>query len=109
MRLMTAGNPTTVPRMGSTLMAAACLVAVAAAIALLPLRQVLLAAGAVTAALLVLRWPWLILLPLAALLPITSGIRLGPASITDLLLAAAVGLWFVDGARRRTLILRGRR
>ena len=94
-------------RTGSTLMAAACLLAIAAAIALLPLRQVLLAAGAVTAALLVLRWPWLILLPLAALLPVTSGIRLGPASITDLLLAAAVGLWFVDGARRRTLILRG--
>ncbi len=104
---MTAGNPTTAPRMGSTLLAAACLVAVAAAIALLPLRQVLLAAGAVTAALLVLRWPWLILLPLAALLPITSGIRLGSASVTDVLLAAAVGLWFIDGARRRTLILRG--
>ena len=86
---------------------AACLLAIAAAIALLPLRQVVLVAGAVSATVLVLRWPWLILLPLAALLPITSGIRLGPASATDLLLAAAVGLWFVDGARRRTLVLRG--
>jgi O-antigen ligase len=85
----------------------ACLLAIAAAIALLPLRQVMLVAGAVSATVLVLRWPWLILLPLAALLPITSGIRLGPASATDLLLAAAVGLWFVDGARRRTLVLRG--
>jgi putative inorganic carbon (HCO3(-)) transporter len=104
---MTAGIPTTAPRMGSTLMTAACLLAIAAAIALLPLEQVVLAAGAVTAVLLVLRRPWLILLPLAALLPITSAIRLGPASVTDLLLAAAVGLWYVDGARRRTLTLRG--
>jgi O-antigen ligase len=104
---MTAGIPTTPSRTSSTLVAAAGLLAIAAAIALLPLRQVVLAAGAVTAALLVLRWPWLILLPLAALLPVTSSIRLGPASITDLLLAAAVGFWFVDGARRRTLILRG--
>ncbi len=104
---MTAGTPLTPSRTGSTLLAAAGLLAIAAAIALLPLRQVVLAAGAVTAVLLVLRWPWLILLPLAALLPVTSGIRIGPASITDLLLAAAVGLWFVDGARRRTLTLRG--
>ena len=104
---MTAGTPLTPSRTGSTLLAAAGLLTIAAAIALLPLRQVVLAAGAATALLLVLRWPWLILLPLAALLPVTSGIRLGPASITDLLLAAAVGLWFVDGARRRTLTLRG--
>lgn len=108
LRLMTAGIPTTTSRTGSSiLLAAGGLLAVAASIALLPLRQVVLVIGAVAAALLVLRRPWLILLPLAALLPITSGIRLGPASITDLLLAAAVGLWFVDGARRRTLILHG--
>jgi putative inorganic carbon (hco3(-)) transporter len=104
---MTAGLPTIGPRAGNYLLPGACLLAMAAAIALLPLRQVVLLAGAVSAFLLVLRWPWLILLPLAALLPITSGIRLGPASATDLLLAAAAGLWFVDGARRRTLVLRG--
>jgi O-antigen ligase len=61
----------------------------------------------VAGGLLLLRWPWLILLPLAALLPVTSSIRLGPASVTDLLLASAAGLWFLDGARRRTLPLHG--
>jgi O-antigen ligase len=81
----------------------AILLILAAVIALLPLRQVALLAGTATAALLLLRWPWLALLPLAVLLPITSGIRFGPASASDLLLAAAVALWFIDGARRRTL------
>jgi O-antigen ligase len=103
---MTAAHPTTQPRAGNFILAAAGLSAIAAAIALLPLRDVVLVFGAATAGLLVLRWPWLILLPLAALLPVTSGIRLGPASVTDLLLLAAAGLWFLDGARRRTLPLR---
>lgn len=82
------------------------LLLLAAAIALLPLPELiglLLAAGAVA---LVLRWPWLIWLPLAVFVPFTSGLRLGVASVTDLLLAAGVALWFFDGARRRTLSLR---
>jgi len=53
----------------------------------------------------VLRWPWLVWLPLAVLVPITSGLRAGPISATDMLLAGGVALWFVDGARRRTLPL----
>lgn len=74
---------------------------------MLPLRLVAAGAGAAAAAMILLRWPWLALLPLAVLLPITSGLRLGPLSVTDLLLAAIVGLWFADGARRRTLRLMG--
>jgi O-antigen ligase len=79
---------------------------IAALIALLPLPQVLILAGAAGGSLLLLRWPWLVLLPLAALLPVTSAIRVGPAGVTDLLLLAAAVLWFLDGARRRTLPLR---
>jgi O-antigen ligase len=70
------------------------------------LEKAIIVTGAAAGALLLLRWPWLILLPLAALLPVTSSMRLGPASVTDLLLAAAAVLWFLDGARRRTLPLR---
>jgi O-antigen ligase len=103
---MTVAIPAARPRVGRFIFASAGLLVVAGAIALLPLREVALVAGGTAAGLLVLRWPWLILLPLAALLPVTSGLRLGPASATDLLLAAAVGLWFADGARRRTLPLR---
>jgi O-antigen ligase len=75
-------------------------------LAWLPLH---LAAGFVAAAavgVLTLRWPWLIWLPLAALTPVASGLRFGPASATDLLLAVGVGLWLLDGARQRTLSLR---
>ena len=81
------------------------LVAIAAALAFLPVREALLLAGGATAGLLLLRWPWLIWLPLALLVPITSGVRVSTASATDVLLALGVALWFVDGARRRTLPL----
>jgi O-antigen ligase len=81
--------------------------AIAAALAFLPLTVALLLTGGVTAALLMVRWPWLVWLPLALLVPITSGVRIGPASVTDVWLAAGVALWFVDGARRRTLRLQG--
>ena len=83
------------------------LILLACAVAWLPLQEVLLLVGGATCALLLLRWPWLIWLPLALLLPITSGLRLGRASVTDLLLAGAVALWFLDGARRRRLPLHG--
>lgn len=85
----------------------AALIALAALLAFLPFTQaVMLSAGAV-GLFLCLRWPWLIWIPLAALLPFTSAIHLGPASATDLLLAAAVALWFFDGARRHQLPLAG--
>jgi O-antigen ligase len=83
------------------------LLLVAALLALLPLEQALLLVAGSTAVVLLLRWPWLIWLPFAAALPVTSGLRFGLVSVTDLLLAAAVGLWFIDGARRRTLPLTG--
>ncbi len=83
------------------------MILLACAVAWLPLQEVLLLVGGATCALLLLRWPWLIWLPLALLLPITSGLRLGRASVTDLLLAGAVALWFLDGARRRRLPLHG--
>lgn len=82
------------------------LLALAAGLAWLPMTWgVLLAAGALAAWLLV-RWPWLLWLPLAVLVPVTSGVRVGAGTATELLLAAGVALWFVDGARRRTLRLR---
>jgi len=104
---MTAARQAPARRQAINIGALLFLAGLAAVVALLPLRQVTLVAGATTAAILLLRWPWLALLPLAVLLPITSAIRIGAASMTDLLLAATVALWFVDGARRRTLRLAG--
>lgn len=82
------------------------LLALAIALALLPIPWLIALVGGIAALLLTLRWPWLIWLPLALLVPISSGLRIGAASVTDLLLAAGVAFWFVDGARRRTLRLR---
>ena len=39
-------------------------------------------------------------------MPFASGLNAGPVSLADLLLAAAVFLWFVDGARRNSLRLK---
>ena len=83
------------------------LLALAAALAYLPLAQVLLLAGGATAVVLLVRWPWLIWLALAAALPVTSGLKAGVVSASDVLFAAAIALWFFDGARRRTLPLKG--
>lgn len=104
---MTAVRLAAARRQANSIGALALLIGLAAALALLPLRQVTMLAGAVPAAVVLLRWPWLILVLLAVLLPVTSALRIGPASVTDLLLAAAAALWFVDGARRRTLRLQG--
>ena len=82
------------------------LLALAVGLAWLPLTWGVLLASGVAAAWLAMRWPWLIWLPLAVLVPITSSVRIGAGTATDLLLAAGVGLWFIDGARRRTLPLR---
>lgn len=83
----------------------AALAVVALALALLPLYQALALAAGGAALVLVVRWPWLVWLPLALLLPVASGIRIGPASASDFLLIAGLGLWFFDGARRKTLRL----
>lgn len=76
-------------------------------LATLPLRPLLLITGGITAAILLLRWPWLIWLVLALALPVTSGLKFGPASATDLILIVAITLWFANGVRCRTLRLHG--
>ncbi|GIV80205.1 MAG: O-antigen polymerase [Litorilinea sp.] len=83
----------------------AALVALAAGLAWFPLAPVALAAGGAGVAFGLVRHPWLIWVLLAAALPVTSGQRVGPATLTDLLLALAVGLWLADGSRRRRLRL----
>ncbi len=80
--------------------------ALAGVLAWLPLRwSATLALGGM-ATMLVARWPWLVWLPLAVLVPVTSGVRVGAGTVTDLLLALGVIVWFLDGARRRALPLR---
>lgn len=61
--------------------------------------------GAATGAFLLLRWPWLLWVGMAVVLPVSSGIKFGPLSATDVGVAAGMALWFVDGVRRRTLRL----
>lgn len=75
------------------------------ALATLPLPMLAGLLGAATGTFLLLRWPWLIWLGLAVALPISSGIKIGPLSLTDVGLTAAFTLWFIDGVRRRTLRL----
>ena len=77
------------------------------AIAVLPLRATLAASLLVAGGLALVRWPWLVWAGMAAALPWTSAVDLGPLSLTDLALAAAIALWFADGVRRRTLRLDG--
>ena len=83
----------------------ATLAVLAILLAYLPLNLVLLAAGAGTGALALIRAPWLIWPLLGVALPFAAGVRLGPVAGSDVLLAGAVGLWFADGARRGTLRL----
>jgi putative inorganic carbon (hco3(-)) transporter len=91
----------TLPGMGVLIMLLALLCALA------PLRELAVVLGAGAAFLLLVRRPWLVWLPVAALLPVAASYKVGPASGADLLFAAGVALWFVDGARRRTLRLHG--
>lgn len=74
-------------------------------LATLPLSLAALLVGCAAGGLLLLRHPWLVWPGIALLLPFTSGLKSGPLSVTDLLLAGAVALWFVDGVRRRSLRL----
>lgn len=74
-------------------------------LATLPLTTVVGLLGATVGLFLLVRWPWLLWLGLAVALPVSSGIKVGPLSMTDVGLAAAVMLWFLDGVRRRTLRL----
>ncbi len=74
-------------------------------LATLPLSLVGLLIGGVGGGLLLLRHPWLVWPGIALLLPATSAMKTGPLSVTDLLLAGTVALWFADGVRRRSLRL----
>ena len=83
----------------------AALMALALLLAQLPLRWAAASVVAGASALLLLRFPWLIWPVLAVALPFASGIDLGPFSMTDGLLAAAVAVWFVNGVRCNRLRL----
>lgn len=50
-----------------------------------------------------LRHPWLIWLYIAALLPILSLAKIGPASGADAIIAVAIGLWLLRGIEQRSL------
>ncbi len=77
------------------------------ALAWLPLRWAALSAATVAGAVILLRRPWLLWIGLGAALPFAAGVKLaGPASLLDVALAGAIGLWLIDGARRQSLRLR---
>jgi O-antigen ligase len=79
------------------------LVAVASAIAVAPITWVIVAIGAVTGVVLALIYPWLAWLGLAFALPVASGLRFGPALLTDFLFAAAIALCLASWiSQRRT-------
>ena len=81
------------------------LLALALALATAPLRLLLPAVLVTGGGLILLRWPWLVWPLVGAALPVSSGVRVGPLTGTEGLLAAAVALWLVDGVRRRKLQL----
>ena len=93
-------------RIDQTLLWAAGLSSAAALLSILPLQLPALSMIGVGAAVLLLRRPLLVWPILGFLLPIAAGHSVGPVSGLDLLLALAVALWFVDGARRGTLPLK---
>lgn len=95
-------TPAATPR---HLLLGAALVGVAGVVALAPLALLGLLLGGMTAGFLLLRQPWLIWPALGVLLPFTSAYKSGPITLTDLVLAGAVMLWFIDGVRRRTLTI----
>ena len=74
-------------------------------LATLPLLMAVGLVGATTGAFLLLRWPWLLWIGVAVVLPVSSGIKFGPLSATEVGVATGAALWFVDGVRRRTLRL----
>ena len=81
------------------------LLGIAWLLAELPLLLSAAAIAAVSATLLLLRFPHLIWLGLAVALPFASGFKIGPISIADCILGAAVLLWFANGVRTNRLRL----
>ena len=71
----------------------------------LPLFWAAAAVAAGSGGLLLLRFPHLAWPGLALVLPFASAVKRGPVSAADVMLGAAVLLWFVDGARKGRLRL----
>lgn len=90
-------RPFTLPAAAATLT----LLLVAISIALAPLSWLIATVVITAAALLVLIYPWLAWLGLAFTMPIASGLRIGPASATDLLFAAALAMWCASAIATR--------
>lgn len=78
---------------------------VALLLVFLPVRPLIGLIGALAAAVIVIAQPWLVWVGLGILLPVTSGVKVGPLSLSDLILAGGVAMWFADGVRRRRLWL----
>lgn len=68
-----------------------------------PLGLVVVELALITGLLLLLWRPWLIWPLLGLALPFASAISVGPATLTDLLIVGALGIWLIDGTRRREL------
>ena len=98
--------PDTVARQARSAAAILGLLAVAWLLVDLPLLWAFAAVAFGGAGLLLLRFPWLVWPGLAVALPFASGIKIGPLSMADGLLAAAVFLWFVEGVRKNRLCLK---
>ncbi len=71
----------------------------------LPLLWSAAAVAVCGGSLLLLRFPHLIWPGLAVALPFASSLKRGPLSLADLMLGAAVLLWFVEGVRKNRLRL----
>jgi len=87
------------------LITAGLLLAISWIIAATDISTLMLLATAAATAFVLVRYPWLAWVGLAAALPFAGAVHLGRLSLVDLMLAGAVGLWFADGVRRRTLRL----
>jgi O-antigen ligase len=81
------------------------LLLLAGGLALAPWSLLLALLLTVVGSLLYLRIPWLGWIVLAFLLPISSGLRIGPATATELLLAAAIATGFAAGVVNRRIDL----
>lgn len=103
------GHPNGLPipsgRQGRTVVAVVGLAGLAWLLAELPLLWSAAAVAAVGGSLLLLRFPHLIWPGLAVALPFASALKRGPLSLADLMLGAAVLLWFVEGVRKNRLRL----
>ncbi len=81
------------------------LAALAWLLAELPLLWSVAAVAAGGASLLILRFPRLVWPGLAVALPFASALKRGPLSLADVMLGAAVLLWFFEGVRKGRLRL----